>query len=135
MRNVLRGINRKIAVGLIVVLAAAGFNAVTAAPAMADCTPNSIEVQVYRTGNEMVGRGRFNGCGNGNIIASVHLQRWRGFYWEALVSRTMYGDGLWYAVWYDCTGKGTYTYRTIATGRTAGDKPFTRASGEVRTTC
>lgn len=135
MGNVLRGVKRKVATGLVVMLAVVGVNVVVASPAMADCSVNAIQLQVYRSADLIVGGARFVGCGNPNSAAMAYIQRSRWYGWEDLASTQFRGDGRWYSMYYNCTGSGTHTYRTIATGRTVGGSPIFKSSGQIRTTC
>jgi len=135
MGNVLRGVKRKVVIGLVLVLATVGVNVAVASPAMADCSPNSIQLQTYRSADLIVGSARINGCGNSSVRTTVILQWGRWWGWEDLASRTAYGDGSWYGIFWNCTGTGTHTFRTIAVGRTVGGSPYTRVSNETRQTC
>jgi hypothetical protein len=90
---------------------------------------------VRRDGSTIVGTGGFFGC-SGSPYAQMTLQRSRWYGWENL--KTWIGNftpGRTYSVSYNCRGTGTYTYRTIMTGRDVAGRPTFKESRRLRTPC
>jgi hypothetical protein len=113
----------------------------TAAPTSAAALPGcNMDLHarpgVRRTGNNIVGFGGFYGCST-QAYANLELQRHRWWGWQTLKSwsGTMNPGQTYTLPGYNCSGNGTYTYRTIMTGRNNGGSPTFKESGHLRTTC
>jgi hypothetical protein len=109
---------------------------VSARAALAGCTPSNASPLVQKIGSSISGAGRFLNC-TGSPYATITLQRLRWYGWQNLdsASGTLYpGATYWWVSW-NCANAGTYTYRTIMTGRNNGGSPWTRESGHLRVAC
>ena len=89
-------------------------------------------VQPAKSGNFAVGSGNAFGCGNGTI--EILLQRHRAWGWSPVAQGTFNAPGTKTLYW-DCSGVGTYTYRTLVSWRSADGKPHNRTSAEKRFSC
>lgn len=110
-----------------------------ATPAAADTPPVAAACDVhigttYKSGSQIVGYGSMQDCGNGQATLIIQKETcWDC--WSNLASVTFNGSGYDQYVYYNCTGTGTQTYRTIITGQTIGGGYKTKASNEIRVAC
>jgi hypothetical protein len=86
----------------------------------------------YKSGHFAVGEGHAYGCGNGPI--QLILQRHRAWGWSNVAQGSFRSPGE-KAVYFDCQGEGTYTYRTVLAWRSADGRPHTDISDEARFSC
>ncbi|NEA33805.1 hypothetical protein [Streptomyces sp. SID13031] len=100
------------------------------------CVPDNAGATTSRFGNEIRGvAGLFN-CSGGVYYVTVTLQWHRWFGWSDLSSWTGYlQPGELKRLYYNCSGTGTYTYRTYISGRTAGGDPWFRESNQITENC
>jgi hypothetical protein len=94
-------------------LATGGLVAVTAQPAAAACTDTISVGRPYKSGSYV--RANSSICAPGNWRGESWIERWRGLYWDEIISRSIQGGGTavarQYPLAYNCSGDGTYTYR------------------------
>ncbi|MBB5866638.1 hypothetical protein F4553_000017 [Allocatelliglobosispora scoriae] len=126
---------QKLATAAVTLIALLGINVALESPAAAACTPNDIVLQTYKSGNWIDGRASMPTCGDASRSSTLTLQRSRWYGWEDLGYGTVYGDGYWYYVSYNCAGTGTHEFRTIATGGTVGGVGYVRESNHITVTC
>jgi hypothetical protein len=87
-----------------------------------DCYDYAHATTPYRSGDYIVANNNFRSCSRAPLTnARIVLQRWRGFYWQTLSTRTLYYWDFFpqnvnivrNAVHWYCRGAGTYTYRVF----------------------
>jgi hypothetical protein len=128
--------------GLALLLASVGSATAASAPAHASqapaspsCKPEHARPAVRKSGNTIVASGGFYSC-MGSPYAHMTLQRLRWYGWQDMVWRNgNFPADRTFSVPYNCSGTGTYTYRTWMNGRTVGGDPWYKGSRELRVAC
>jgi hypothetical protein len=108
------------------------------APIQAACTRVTNVGLTIHDGNFIRGSGSANLCGSGYLVVTV--QRLRAWGWQSVGAAGQSESGAPVSAVYDCTGTGTFTYRTQAwqrvpliTGQFVDD--YFNYSNKIRVSC
>ncbi|MGC5028913.1 hypothetical protein [Micromonospora sp. DT229] len=89
----------------------------------------------YKSGSQIVGYGSIEGCSSSSV-AYVRIQKRTCIgCWDTVKSATVNGPGYDQYVYYNCSGTGTQTYRTIIEGSTIGGGYKFKESNQIRVSC
>ncbi|WP_157252722.1 hypothetical protein [Nonomuraea typhae] len=90
----------------------------------------------HKDGNLIWGSGSLDGSCSGGSTANIYIQRWDVWRWVQMEDDIINGPGYVELIYFDCSGRGTQTWRTLVTWRNPyTGKPGSKASNEIRVTC
>lgn len=128
---VLKAIRGRVVMALLVAGLALATIALSALPA------NACDVQIgrtYKNGNNIVGYGSLGSDCSTSALATLEIQRWTGFQWDAGPTATAH-QGYDTYLTRNCYGSGTQTWRTTITGRLQNGRYAFKESNHIRVNC
>ncbi|MFI6504503.1 hypothetical protein [Nonomuraea typhae] len=90
----------------------------------------------HKDGNLIWGSGSLDGSCSQGSSANLYIQRWDVWRWVQMEDEVINGPGYVELIYFDCSGRGTQTWRTLVTWRNPyTGKPGSKPSNEIRVTC
>ncbi|MFB9574215.1 hypothetical protein [Streptomyces yanii] len=87
----------------------------------------------YKSGSYIVGYGSLSNCVS-TATAKLVIQKWTGLYWKDYATGTAH-QGYDTYVYQNCSGMGTYTWRTLITRQLIDGSYQTKTSNQLRVSC